>query len=126
MFSIKAVSRTCDKKSSNKIFQDKLKNTIYTEFMCKKCGKPINQTSITRSSTCNFCGADLHSCINCKFYSKGSHYDCRETVGELVKDKERANFCDYFSVAAIISADSIATDNKAANAKAAFNALFGD
>ncbi len=81
---------------------------------------------IKHLSPVHFCGADLHSCINCKFYSKGSHYDCRETVDELVKDKERANFCDYFSVAAIISADSIATDNKAANAKVAFNALFGD
>lgn len=96
--------------------------------MCKKCGNQINKSSseITRNSTCEFCGADLHSCINCKFYSPGSHYDCRETVEELVKDKDRANFCDFFSVATIIqgSTDASAQD-KAAKAKAAFNALFG-
>ena len=98
--------------------------------MCKKCGKPINQTSITRSSTCEFCGADLHSCVNCKFYSPGNHYDCKETVDELVKDKEKANFCDFFSVAIIGGngslTDSTSETDKVANAKSAFAALFGN
>jgi hypothetical protein len=42
------------------------------------------------------CGADTRSCRNCAFYSPGSHYDCRETVDEAVRDKERANFCESF------------------------------
>ena len=93
--------------------------------MCKKCGKPINQISITRSSTCDFCGADLHSCINCKFYSPGSHYDCHENVDELIKDKDRANFCDYYSPAQIAASGEKSINDKAAKAKAAFDALFG-
>ena len=70
--------------------------------MCKKCGKPIDKkySEIFRSSTCSFCGADLHSCVNCRFYSPGNHYDCRETVDELVTDKERANFCASFKIRA--------------------------
>ena len=103
--------------------------------MCKKCGKPIDKKSseIFRSSTCSFCGADLHSCVNCRFYSPGNHYDCRETVDELVTDKERANFCEYFSVAEITGSGSgngadggFSAQDKAAKARDAFNALFGD
>lgn len=36
------------------------------------------------------------NCVTCKFYSKGSHYDCRENIDELVTDKERPNFCEYY------------------------------
>ncbi|MCR4626435.1 MAG: hypothetical protein K5640_02190 [Treponema sp.] len=67
--------------------------------MCWKCGSTIEKgTLISRTSECPVCGKDLHSCKNCKFYSPGSHYDCHETIDELVKDKEKANFCDSFSV----------------------------
>ncbi len=93
--------------------------------MCKKCGKPISQTQIFRTSTCEFCGADLHSCVNCKFYSPGSHYDCHETIDELVKDKEGANFCDYFSVAQIDAGTGNQGPGKSDQARAAFAALFG-
>lgn len=93
--------------------------------MCKKCGKPLPSAAITRSSVCDFCGRDLHSCVNCKFYSPGSHYDCHETVDELVKNKEKANFCDYFSPA-VISAGSDSGGNKAVEARNAFAALFGN
>lgn len=41
---------------------------------------------------------EKHMCINCRFYLKGAHYDCRENVDELVKDKDRPNFCDWFSL----------------------------
>jgi len=91
--------------------------------MCKKCGKAITVSEITRSSICPDCGADLHSCINCRFYSPGSHYDCHENVDELVKDKENANFCDYFSVKK--SFEGSASDRAAADARSAFSALFG-
>lgn len=92
--------------------------------MCKKCGKPIMQTEIFRSTTCEFCGADIHACVNCKFYAPGSHYDCHESIDELVKDKERANFCDYFAVAAINAAGGSKGEAAATKARDAFAALF--
>ncbi|WP_191017259.1 hypothetical protein [Treponema zioleckii] len=92
--------------------------------MCWKCKSEIKLAEITRSSVCE-CGADLHSCKNCVFYAPGSHYDCHETVDELVKDKERANFCDSFSVKRTFSADK-KTDDKAQNARNAFASLFGN
>jgi hypothetical protein len=30
------------------------------------------------------------------FYSRVASKQCRETVTELVRDKEKSNFCDYF------------------------------
>ncbi len=93
--------------------------------MCKKCGKQILVTEIFRTTTCPDCGADLHSCVNCKFYSKNSHFDCRETIEEPVVDKERANFCDFYSV----NPAPFKTDDRQARAKAQAKAqaqaLFG-
>lgn len=92
--------------------------------MCWKCSNPIDDSiTVFRSSTCPVCGTDLHSCRNCRFYSPGSHYDCHETVEELVVDKERSNFCDWFSVAKNFSESS--KDNSLKNdAKANFDKLF--
>ena len=91
--------------------------------MCWKCGNNTNSIQIFRTTTCPSCGSDLHSCYNCKFYSSGSHYDCKETNADLVTDKERANFCDYFSPMQFFSpSDKL---DKAQKAKDAFNSLFG-
>lgn len=98
---------------------------VYDTTMCWKCGKPIESPSeIYRTSVCSVCGLDLHSCRNCKFYAPGSHYDCRETVDELVKDKERSNFCGSFSARTTFTAAGTA-DDRAAEARAAFDRLFG-
>lgn len=34
--------------------------------------------------------------MHCEFYDPASHWECRESIPERVKDKDRANFCDYF------------------------------
>lgn len=93
--------------------------------MCWKCGNKANYTnSVSRSETCSVCGADVRSCKNCKFYEPGAHYDCHETIDELVQDKERANFCDYFCYK-VDSNGSAQNDVQKQNARAAFDKLFG-
>ena len=92
--------------------------------ICWKCKKEINIIEIHRSSECPLCHADLHSCKGCRFFSSGSHYDCKETIDELVVDKEKSNFCDFFSVNKDINSCSDNSKNKADAAKDAFNALF--
>ena len=95
--------------------------------MCWKCGKEIDvSVKIYRDSECS-CGADLHSCKNCKFYSPNSHYECKETIDELVKDKERRNFCDYFVEKQYDSNSdnsSKSVDDAKKSARDAFNSLF--
>ncbi|MCL2759530.1 MAG: hypothetical protein FWD22_04900 [Treponema sp.] len=67
--------------------------------MCWYCGGPITDPHpIGRSLRCQTCGKDLRSCKNCRFFLAGTRGDCRETSAEPQADKERANFCDWFSL----------------------------
>ncbi len=93
--------------------------------MCYKCGKKLDVAlPISRSEECPNCGSDVRCCKNCIHYSVGVHYDCKEHVDELVVEKERANFCDWFSLKQCSAETSMST--KEVNAKAQFNSLFGD
>ena len=113
--------------------------------MCWKCGKPIEiNGTVSRSDVCPSCGADVRSCKNCRFYEPGAHYDCRDNIDELVKDKERANFCGWFMIASQTEACSVSggasssgasssgSSSSGANAGGssaasdAFRALFGE
>ena len=99
----------------------------YSIFMCWKCKKNTVTTSIYRNSECPVCNTDLHSCLNCKFYDESSHYECKETIDELVKDKERRNFCDYFVEKQYdLTSDnsSKSVDDAKKSARDAFNSLF--
>ncbi len=101
--------------------------------MCWKCGAEQDFShSVYKSSTCASCGADLHSCRGCAFYAPGSHFDCHETVDELVADKERANFCEHFKAGLNSSWSGARGANGAqgqngtqGKSAAAVNALFG-
>ncbi len=65
--------------------------------VCYFCKARIDdKIQIYRNSECPNCGKDLKICYNCKYYSKGAHWDCLETIGEPVREKDRANFCEYF------------------------------
>ena len=91
--------------------------------VCYFCGTEID-TPVYRSTVCPQCGRDVKICLNCVFYSPGSHWDCRETIPEPVKDKERANFCDYFRLGSDFKADRNETHSE--GHRKAFNDLFGD
>ncbi|MCL2765050.1 MAG: hypothetical protein FWD40_07220 [Treponema sp.] len=91
--------------------------------MCWYCGLPIKDAEpIGRSLRCQKCGKDLRSCKNCRFFLPGSRGDCREPGAEMQPDKERANFCDWFSLAQ--SQEQSKEKEKADAAKEAFNNLF--
>lgn len=92
--------------------------------ICWKCNKEIDIQSVYRNSECPSCKTDLHCCKQCKFYSTQSHLDCKENISEPVIDKEKSNFCEYFSVK--LDGLNVNIDKeKAKAAKDAFNALFG-
>ena len=86
---------------------------------CHSCKNPVDAGArVGRTDTCPHCDADLHCCLNCRFYDSGSHNKCREPQAERVVDKESSNFCDYFSFA-----ESCASD--AAGPRAKHNPLDG-
>jgi predicted RNA-binding Zn-ribbon protein involved in translation (DUF1610 family) len=73
---------------------------VYHDAMhaCHFCGAAVpNPREVFRGSSCPRCGKDLKICLNCRFYSPGAHWDCSETIDEMVADKDRANFCTFFA-----------------------------
>ena len=66
--------------------------------VCWKCGADTSALPLplSRFAECKSCHAALHVCRLCEFYDTRVAKSCREPVAEEVKDKTRANFCDYF------------------------------
>jgi hypothetical protein len=68
------------------------------DLVCWRCGVSLAEYTLPlrRLEECRQCQAELHVCRMCEWYSVSVAKHCREPVAEEVKDKERANFCDYF------------------------------
>lgn len=100
-------------------------NLLLMSLVCWKCGNSLADLSLPlrRLDECKKCGAELHVCKLCEFYSIAVAKHCRETIAEEVKDKERANFCDYFKPRP--GAFSTVNQDAAAKAKSDLDALFG-
>jgi hypothetical protein len=65
---------------------------------CHACKTTFDtEDPIGRSMRCEKCGGDLRCCLNCRFYDVSAYNDCSETSAERVLEKDRANFCDWFS-----------------------------
>jgi len=66
--------------------------------VCWKCGASLAHLSLplARRDECRACRAELHVCRLCIEYDTSKAKHCREPTLEEVRDKEAANFCDYF------------------------------
>lgn len=64
---------------------------------CFSCKREIEAVRPGRRDVCDFCGVDLKVCLNCSFYDAAMPDGCREPASERIMDKDRANFCDFFS-----------------------------
>ena len=60
------------------------------------------------------CGEDLHVCKNCEFHDVKVYNECRETSADVIREKTRANYCEYFK--------PTVTQNKEDHRKALFAA----
>ena len=101
--------------------------------MCWYCGSPITDPDpIGRSLRCQDCGKDLRSCKNCRFFLPGASLanntgSCKETSAEPQADRERANFCDWFSLDGKFRSQTAGQKKEINNAKTsreAFDNLF--
>jgi hypothetical protein len=94
-------------------------------FACRHCGAPVTLSEpVPRDAECAGCGRDLRACVHCRHYDPAMNNSCRETEAEPVTDKERRNFCEFFSFAPgpWQKAD---TSSMQAEARAKLEALFG-
>ena len=85
-------------------------------FSCRKSLKLADKVGFRQECDC---GADLNVCKNCEFYDPKVYNECRETSAEVVREKERANYCEYFQ-----PGNKAAADKKKDDLMAAANALF--
>jgi hypothetical protein len=92
-----------------------------TTISCFNCSKELNfPGNIGRREECPFCRSDVHVCKNCEHYDPKVYNECRETQADVVREKDRANFCDYFTP----RKGSSGGIDKAAALRAAAEALF--
>lgn len=67
-------------------------------FKCHACGEALSFPDFpSRRDECPKCGADVHACRNCRHYDRLAYNECREPQAEVVREKDRANFCDHYS-----------------------------
>ena len=65
--------------------------------VCWKCGATLDEVPmpLSRLAECLSCRAELHVCRMCRFYDVSLAQDCSEPMADEVKEKGRANFCEY-------------------------------
>jgi hypothetical protein len=69
-----------------------------SEVVCFSCGTATKyEGPLGRREECPKCRADLHSCKNCQHYDAKAYNECREPSADVVREKDRANFCDFFA-----------------------------
>jgi len=68
------------------------------EFVCWKCGASLKDLPLPlgQRAECLACGAELHVCRLCRHHDTRKAKQCRELAADEVKNKTRANFCDWF------------------------------
>ena len=65
--------------------------------VCYQCGQEVElEGKVMRKDTCPSCHSFLHCCLNCRFYERSAHNECREPAAEWVSSKDAANFCEFF------------------------------
>lgn len=66
---------------------------------CWKCGHPLRKDlprTFPRLEQCKQCGCDLHVCRMCRHYAPRYISQCEHEMAEPPRDRELANFCQYF------------------------------
>jgi len=65
--------------------------------VCHNCGREIKVIAkVARADECPHCDADMHCCKNCRFFDPGKNNQCSEPQADLVRDKLKANLCEFF------------------------------
>lgn len=92
---------------------------------CYYCGARLDTAAPGRLDQCSGCGRYVHVCRMCAFYDPNeTSKQCAEDDAEEVRDKQGANFCDYFRLATeAFDAAQIRADAAARNQ---LEQLFGD
>lgn len=91
--------------------------------VCWKCGADLEDLPqpLGRRAECPACGAELHVCRLCRHFDKAKAKQCREMAADEIKDKTRANFCEWFQARPGAYSDASGPGGN----RAALDSLFG-
>jgi hypothetical protein len=93
---------------------------------CQSCGAPVTLSApIPRESSCESCRHDYRACKQCRHYDPSRNNACRETEAELVEDKERRNFCEFFDFNPAPFRGQAHDTGRESRARAKLEGLFG-
>jgi hypothetical protein len=93
-------------------------------FRCRDCGAEQSLfEQVALDATCEGCGADLHSCVNCGHFDTSYRYECRQKISQPMRSKTKANDCEQFSEKLALESDGSASSDPD-DPRAAFDALF--
>ncbi len=87
---------------------------------CYSCNQTLESNQFHRQDSCLKCHRDTHVCKNCIHYDRAYNNECKESSADRVVDKEKSNFCDYFSPSDRAGGEAKSVDQL----KAAADALF--
>ena len=96
-------------------------------FKCFSCGtQRLSLDQPTFDETCVKCGADLHTCGNCRAFDTTTTWECRETIPARVPGKHTRNECTFFQPKVVrdLTADKGRQPQTPDDARKAFDALF--
>ncbi|HWW61108.1 MAG TPA: hypothetical protein VN181_07065 [Thermoanaerobaculia bacterium] len=97
-------------------------------FKCNQCGQlRQNLSDLLHDEKCLKCGADLHTCGNCRFFDTTTLWECRENIPVRVAGKHARNECTFFTPKIVkdLAADKGGRPPQTPDeARKAFDALF--
>ena len=96
-------------------------------FKCNGCGtQRIGLEQPAFDETCVKCGADLHTCGNCRAFDTTTTWECRESIPARVAAKHARNECTFFQPKVVrdLTADKGRQPQTPDDARKAFDALF--
>ena len=98
-------------------------------FKCNHCGHlrlGFGADDVTCEELCVKCGADLHTCGNCRLFDTTTLWECRENIPARVASKHSRNQCAFFSPKIVrdLAADKAGKLQSPDDARKAFDALF--
>ncbi len=93
---------------------------------CFRCGAALDRLSLplSRRDECPECSIHLHVCRMCRYFDADVPKQCREDDAEEVFEKEKVNFCEWYTPSA--AAFDPARADEASRAGSELAALFGE